>query len=73
CHELIREAGALCVTGARDVIEHVSPVGTDLAGPRLGPAVPRDHLDPALRCLGLLAAAGFVQRCEQGWRARRQT
>ncbi|HUZ25866.1 MAG TPA: DNA-processing protein DprA, partial [Streptosporangiaceae bacterium] len=42
CHELIREAGALCVTGARDVIEHVSPVGTDLAGPRLGPAVPRD-------------------------------
>jgi DNA processing protein len=66
----------------------------------MGPAVPRDHLDPVttsvleavpvrggrgpariavlagvdldstLRCLGLLAAAGFVQRCEQGWRAR---
>jgi DNA processing protein len=99
CHELIREWGALCVTGARDVVEHVSPLGTDLAGPRLGPAVPRDHLDPvttavleavpprggrgpasiavmagvnldtALRCLGLLAAAGFIQRCDQGWRA----
>jgi DNA processing protein len=103
CHELIRESGALLVTGARDVIEHVSPVGTEPAGPRLGPAVPRDHLDPvttavleavpvrggrgpasiavlagvdldtALRCLGLLAAAGFVQRCDQGWRARKYT
>jgi DNA processing protein len=103
CHELIREWGALCVTGAADVIEHVSPVGTDLSGPRLGAAVPRDHLDPvttavleavpvrggrgpasiavlagvdldtALRCLGLLAAAGFVQRCDQGWRARKET
>jgi len=103
CHELIREAGALLVTGARDVIEHVSPVGAELAGPRLGPAVPRDHLDPvtaavleavparggrgpasiavlagvdldtALRCLGLLAAGGFVQRCDQGWRARKYT
>jgi DNA processing protein len=103
CHELIREWGALCVTGAADVLEHVSPVGADLTGPRLGPAVPRDHLDPvttavleavpvrggrgpasiavmagvdldtALRCLGLLAAAGFVQRCDQGWRARKMT
>jgi DNA processing protein len=102
CHELIREWGALCVTCARDVIEHVSPVGTGMAaGPRRGPAVPRDQLDPvttavleavparggrgpasiavlagvdldtALRCLGLLAAAGFVRRCEQGWRATR--
>jgi DNA processing protein len=26
-------------------------------------------LDTALRCLGLLAAAGHVERCEQGWRA----
>jgi DNA processing protein len=25
--------------------------------------------DTALRCLGQLAAAGFVQRCERGWRA----
>jgi DNA processing protein len=102
CHELIREWGALCVTRAADVLEHISPVGTDLSGPRLGAAVPRDHLDPvttavleavpvrggrgpasiavlagvnldtALRCLGLLAAAGFVQRCDQGWRARKE-
>jgi len=27
-------------------------------------------LDTALRCLGLLAAAGHVERCEQGWRLR---
>jgi DNA processing protein len=26
-------------------------------------------LDTAMRTLGLLAAAGFVQRCAQGWRA----
>ncbi|HEU5416199.1 MAG TPA: DNA-processing protein DprA [Streptosporangiaceae bacterium] len=100
CHELIREWGALLVTGARDVMEHIAPVGTDLAGPRLGPAVPRDHLDPvttsvleavparggrgpaaiavlagvdldtALRCLGLLAAAGFISRTGNGWRIR---
>lgn len=103
CHELIREWAAMCVTGVRDIVEHVSPLGTvPLAGPRLGPALPRDHLDPttsavleavparggrgpagiavlagvdldtALRCLGLLAAAGFVQRTEQGWRARKE-
>lgn len=100
CHELVREWGALCVTGASDVLEHIAPVGTELAGPRNGPAVPRDHLDPvttsvleavparggrgpaaiavlagvdldtALRCLGLLAAAGFVSRNEHGWRIR---
>jgi DNA processing protein len=28
-------------------------------------------LDTALRCLGLLAAAGHVERCAEGWRARR--
>jgi DNA processing protein len=28
-------------------------------------------LDTALRCLGELAASGFVQRCDQGWRSRR--
>jgi DNA processing protein len=28
-------------------------------------------LDTALRCLGVLAATGFVERCEKGWRARR--
>jgi len=101
CHELIREWGAVCVTGARDVIEIVSPAGEGTYPPRRGPAAPRDSLDPvtsavleavplragrgpatiatmagvdldtALRCLGLLAAAGFVERRENGWRVRK--
>jgi DNA processing protein len=28
-------------------------------------------LDTAIRCLGTLAAAGFVERCPKGWRIRR--
>jgi DNA processing protein len=103
CHELIREYGAMCVTSASDVAEHLEPAGQDgSSGPRHGPAVPRDRLDPvaravlehvpvrggrgpagiavragvdldtALRTIGLLAAAGFVQRCEQGWQATRK-
>jgi DNA processing protein len=101
CHELIRESGAVLVTGARDVLEHVAPVGEELAGARIGPAVPRDDLDPVtrdvleavpvrggggpasiavsagvdldtvIRCLGALAAAGFVERTDKGWRARK--
>jgi DNA processing protein len=101
CHELIRESGAICVTGARDVLELVAPLGDDECGPDREPAVPAGNLDPvtasvlqavlqrtgrgpatiatlagvdldtALRCLGLLAAAGHVERCEQGWRARK--
>ncbi len=100
CHELIRESGATCVTGARDVVELVAPLGDAGPGPSREPAVPAGNLDPvtasvlravprragrgpatiatlagvdldtALRCLGLLAAAGHVERCEQGWRAR---
>jgi DNA processing protein len=33
----------------------------------------RAGLDPAtvVRCLGALAAGGFAERCEQGWRLRR--
>ncbi|HEX4661792.1 MAG TPA: DNA-processing protein DprA [Streptosporangiaceae bacterium] len=46
CHEIIREWGAVCVTRAQDVIEHVSPVGEGLAARRLAPARPRDSLDP---------------------------
>jgi DNA processing protein len=100
CHELIRDWGAVLVTGAQDVLEHVSPVGQELGGTRRGPAVPRDDLDPvtravleaiparggsgpaaiavsagvdldtAIRSLGSLAAAGFVERSDKGWRAR---
>jgi len=103
CHELIREYGAMCVTCARDVLEHLRPAGEEGEGaaPRCGPAVMRDKLDSvstavlehvpvrggrgpasiairagvdldtAVRTLGLLAAAGFVRRCDQGWRAIR--
>jgi DNA processing protein len=52
CHELIREYGAMCVTCARDVIEHVEPSGAGPdAGPRRGPAVERDRLEPAARAV----------------------
>jgi DNA processing protein len=100
CHEIIREWGAVCVTRAQEVIEHVSPVGEGLATLRRGPIHPRDSLDPesaavleavpaggggpaaiasaagvdldtAIRCLGALAATGFVERCGRGWRVRR--
>jgi DNA processing protein len=101
CHEIIREWGAVCVTRAQDVIEHVSPVGEGLGARRRGPAYPRDSLDAestavleavparagagpaaiaaaagvdldtAIRCLGALAAAGFVERCARGWRIRK--
>lgn len=100
CHELIREYGAMCVTGARDVLEHLSPSAAGPGhGPRRGPALDLDRLDSvaravleqvpvrggrgsagvavragvdldtAVRELGLLAAAGFVRRCDLGWRA----
>jgi DNA processing protein len=100
CHEIIRNWGAVCVTGAADVLEHVGPVGDHLAERARGPVLPRDGLEPqsalvleavparggagpatiaasagvdihtAIRCLGLLAAGGFVDRCDRGWRIR---
>jgi len=52
CHELIREYGAMCVTCARDVTEHLQPsAGGTASGPRRGPAVARDLLDPAARAV----------------------
>jgi len=101
CHELIRESVATCVTGARDVIELISPLGDAAATAAQQPAVAADGLDPvtasvlqavaqrtgrgpatiatiagvdldtALRCLGLLAATGYVERCDEGWRTRK--
>jgi DNA processing protein len=102
CHEAIREWGAVCVTGARDVMEllEFSEYGPP-PGQRRGPVLARDLLGPedsrvleavparigrgpariaiaagvdfdtVMRCLGGLAAAGFVERCERGWRLRR--
>src|ERR1022692_2060218 len=103
CHEIIREWGAVCVTGARDVLEHLAFPGDELLPARArGPVLPRDELDPisrkvleavparagrgpariavsagvdfdtAMRCLGGLAAGGFVERCDRGWRLRKQ-
>jgi len=102
CHESIREWGAVCVTGARDVMEllefsedepppgerRVPVLARDLLGPvdaRVLEAVPARigrgpariaiaagvDFDTVMRCLGGLAAAGFVERCERGWRLRR--
>ena len=100
CHEIIREWGAICVTGARDVMEVLSFPGDEPPGSARGPVLPRDMLDPVtrrvleavparagrgpariavaagvgfdtvMRCLGALAAAGFVERCDRGWRLR---
>jgi DNA processing protein len=47
CHELIRDYGAMCVTCAGDVLEHVGLAGDELSGGlRNGPSTPRDRLDP---------------------------
>ncbi|HET7245192.1 MAG TPA: DNA-processing protein DprA [Streptosporangiaceae bacterium] len=102
CHEAIREWGAVCVTGARDVMGLLEFSGEEEPpGQRRGPVLARDLLsqedtrvleavpartgrgpariaiaagvdfDTVMRCLGGLAAAGFVERCERGWRLRR--
>jgi DNA processing protein len=101
CHEVLRDWGAVLVTGAADVMDLAFPIGEAPSAPRRGPVLPRDALDevtrsvleavPAARgaglstiavaagasidtvigCLGSLAAAGFVYRSQQGWRARR--
>jgi DNA processing protein len=102
CHEAIREWGAVCVTGARDVMELLEfSADEPPPGQRRGPVLARDLLGPVdtqvleavpartgrgpariaiaagvdfdtvMRCLGGLAAAGFVERCERGWRLRR--
>ncbi len=102
CHQIIRDWGAVCVTGARDVLELLAFPGDDLPAGLRGPVLPRDALDPdsrrvleavparagrgpariavsagvdfdtVLRCLGALAAGGFVERCDRGWRLRKQ-
>ena len=39
-------------------------------GPAVIAAAAGVDLDTAIRCLGTLAAAGFVERCARGWRVR---
>jgi DNA processing protein len=100
CHEIIRDWGAVCVTGTMQVLEQVAVAGDHLPEHGRGPVLPHDALDrvtarvldavparagdgPAaiaisagvdldtvIRCLGALAAGGFVDRCDTGWRLR---
>jgi DNA processing protein len=101
CHEALRELAAVCVTGARDVVELLEFCEDGPAERPRGPVLPRDLLDPVtsrvleavplragwgpariavkagvefdtvMSCLGALAATGFVERCDRGWRLRR--
>ncbi len=63
--------GAVCgldpVTGS--VLQAVSRRGG--RGPATIATLAGVDLDTALRCLGLLAAAGHIERCDQGWRTRK--
>ncbi|GAB7098882.1 DNA-processing protein DprA [Thermobifida fusca] len=100
CHRLLRDYQAVCVTGARDVMEQLSPLGAAEGDSSGGVQVSADLLDDtaqrvlgalpergsagvariaaasglgpdaALRQLGLLAAAGHVERTPTGWRRR---
>jgi DNA processing protein len=47
CHEIMREWGAVCVTGAGDVAELLEFADDDPA--QRGPVLPRDMLDPVQR------------------------
>ncbi|GHD22562.1 DNA-processing protein DprA [Nocardiopsis kunsanensis] len=97
CHALLRDHGALCVTGAADVLEYLAgEAGPEPSGPvrveadlspeteRVLAAVPRTgagtasialecggDLEGTMRALGVLAAAGLVERCAAGWRPTR--
>lgn len=58
-HHLIRDGGAILVTRADEIAEHLGELGTDLAIPPQGRARPRDGLDPvAARVLEVLPPAG---------------
>jgi DNA processing protein len=46
CHEAIREWGAVCVTGAQDVMELLSFAEEGPVQQQRGPVLPRDLLDP---------------------------
>lgn len=59
CHWMMREWGAVCVTGVSDVLEEVAPIGEN--GPPVtgGPVVARTQLDPVtLRVLEAVPARG---------------
>ena len=59
CHLMMREWDAVCVTGASDVLEEVTPVGESGPGAPPGPVVPRAQLDPVtLRVLEAVPVRG---------------
>ena len=49
CHALLREANAVCVTDAAEVLDLVGLIGDDLAPQKHGPVLERDRLDPVTR------------------------
>ncbi len=49
CHEILRNWGAVLVTGAADVMDLALPVGEEMTGMRRGPVLPRDDLDEITR------------------------
>jgi DNA processing protein len=55
----------------RNVLEAV-PARAGRGPARIAVAAGVD-LDTAMRCLGALAAAGFVERCDHGWRVRKDS
>jgi len=66
CHKIIREWGAVCVTGAADVIEMLSPLGESGSRP-LGetgpnPPVPGERPAPVQEALWPAAAGHSVPR-----------
>jgi DNA processing protein len=54
---------------SRSVLE-AAPARTGWGPARIAVAAGVDF-DTVMRCLGQLAAGGFVERCQQGWRVRR--
>jgi DNA processing protein len=54
---------------SRSVLE-AAPARTGWGPARIAVAAGVDF-DTVMRCLGQLAAGGFVERCQRGWRVRR--
>jgi DNA processing protein len=56
-HDSARVLDALPARGAAGTSTIAAEAGVDL--------------DTVLRCLGLLAGTGFIERCDRGWRLRK--
>ena len=76
--EAARRSGALnTARHARDLLDPDSTRVLEAVPARAGTGPARIAVaagvdfDTVMRCLGGLAAAGFVERCDRGWRLRR--